>query len=175
MPVHNVFGLEVPSTAPVFLAFVGVHVAAGLTAVISGAVAALSPKGRGRHSMFGSIYFGGICVLFATATGLAIMRWRQDYGLFLIGLAAFGMALTGVVARERHWPGDTAHILGMGGSYVAMLTAFYVDNGKHLPLWDRLPTFAFWVLPSLIGVPLVGRALHKYSAAGRVVGSHAPR
>ena len=35
----------------------------------------------------------------------------------------------------------------MGLSYMAMLTAFYVDNGPHLPLWDRLPTVAFWLLP----------------------------
>jgi hypothetical protein len=165
MPPHDLFGLEVPSTAPLFLMFVGVHIAVGLTCVITGAIAALSRKGRGRHSTFGDVYFAGICGLFATATGLAIMRWREDYGLFLIGLAAFGLALAGFLARRRHWPGDAAHIIGMGGSYVAMLTAFYVDNGKHLPLWDRLPTFAFWLLPSLVGVPLIVRALRKYAAS----------
>jgi hypothetical protein len=40
-----------------------------------------------------------------------------------------------------------------------MLTAFYVDNGKNLPLWKELPQIAFWILPSLIGAPLVLRAL----------------
>jgi hypothetical protein len=35
----------------------------------------------------------------------------------------------------------------MGIAYTAMLAAFYVDNGPHLPLWDRLPTQAFWLLP----------------------------
>lgn len=171
-PAHDVFGVTVPETAPVFLAFLAVHIVAGLTCVVTGAVAALSRKGRGRHSMAGSIYFGGVGVLFATATALAIMRWREDYYLFLIGLVAFTLALTGVIARERHWPGDTAHIIGMGGSYTAMLTAFYVDNGKHLPLWDKLPTAAFWVLPSLIGIPLIWRAVHKYGAT-RPVGHHA--
>jgi hypothetical protein len=34
-----------------------------------------------------------------------------------------------------------------------MLTAFYVDNGPHLPLWDHLPAPAFWLLPSLIEAP----------------------
>jgi hypothetical protein len=33
----------------------------------------------------------------------------------------------------------------MGGSYIGMLIAFYVDNGKQLPLWDRLPTAAYWL------------------------------
>jgi hypothetical protein len=47
----------------------------------------------------------------------------------------------------------------MGIAYVAMLTAFYVDNGPHLPLWDRLPTLAFWLLPSAIGAPIIARAI----------------
>jgi hypothetical protein len=40
-----------------------------------------------------------------------------------------------------------------------MLTAFYVDNGKNLPLWRELPVIAFWILPSAIGVPLILYAL----------------
>jgi hypothetical protein len=64
---------------------------------------------------------------------MAVMRWREDYHLFLIGTVAFSAALTGFVARRRHWPGDAAHIIGMGSSYIALLTAFYVDNGKQLP------------------------------------------
>jgi hypothetical protein len=47
----------------------------------------------------------------------------------------------------------------MGTAYVAMLTAFYVDNGPHLPLWDRLPVLAFWLLPSAIGAPIIARAV----------------
>jgi hypothetical protein len=49
----------------------------------------------------------------------------------------------------------------MGVGYVAMLTAFYVDNGPHLPLWDRLPPLAFWLLPSVIGAPLIARAIRR--------------
>jgi hypothetical protein len=47
----------------------------------------------------------------------------------------------------------------MGISYVAMLTAFYVDNGPHLPLWDRLRYLTFWLLPAAIGTPLTARAV----------------
>ena len=46
----------------------------------------------------------------------------------------------------------------MGIGYTAMLTAFYVDNGPHLPLWDRLPVLAFWILPAVIAGPLIIRA-----------------
>jgi hypothetical protein len=47
----------------------------------------------------------------------------------------------------------------MGIAYTAMLTAFYVDNGPHLPLWDRLPVLAFWLLPAAIAAPLITRAI----------------
>lgn len=39
------------------------------------------------------------------------------------------------------------HVTGMGLSYVLMLTAFYVDNGKSLSLWRDLPHLAYWVVP----------------------------
>ena len=51
------------------------------------------------------------------------------------------------------------HIVGMGASYIALLTAFYVDNGKNLPIWKDLPHVAYWTLPSAVGVPLILRAL----------------
>jgi hypothetical protein len=58
----------------------------------------------------------------------------------------------------------------MGTAYVAMLTAFYVDNGPHLPLWDHLPVLAFWLLPSAIGVPIIARAILRAKQAGRLLG-----
>ena len=155
----HILGTEVGSTAPVFLIFLAIHVFAGLTAVITGATAALAPKGSGRHIRAGRWFYRAITVVFATATILAAMRWRQDYRLFLIGAVAFTAATVGYLHRRRHRPGDTGHIAGMGGGYIAMLTAFYVDNGPHLPLWDRLPPLTFWLLPSVIGVPITARAV----------------
>jgi hypothetical protein len=155
----RIFGDQVGSAAPVFLAFLAVHVLAGLTAVVTGAAAALVRKGSPRHIRAGRWYYRAITVVFATATVLAAMRWRQDYYLFIIGAVAFAAATIGYQHRRRHRPGDTGHIVGMGASYVAMLTAFYVDNGPHLPLWDRLPVLAFWLLPSAIGAPIIIRAV----------------
>ena len=155
----RVFGGQVGSAAPVFLAFLAVHVLAGLTAVITGAVAALARKGSPQHIRAGRWYYRAITVVFVTATVLAAMRWRQDYYLFVIGAVAFAAATVGYQHRRRHRPGDTGHIVGMGTAYVAMLTAFYVDNGPHLPLWDHLPALAFWLLPSAIGAPIIIRAV----------------
>jgi hypothetical protein len=150
---------QVGSTAPVFVAFLAVHVIAGLTAVTTGAIAALARKGSPRHVRAGRWFYRAITVVFLTSAALAIMRWRQDYHLLAIGVVAFAAATIGYLHRRRHRPGDTGHILGMGIGYVAMLTAFYVDNGPHLPLWDRLPTLAFWFLPGMIATPIITRAL----------------
>lgn len=155
----RILGDHVGSTAPVFLAFLAVHIVAGLAAVVTGAVAALTRKGGGRHIKAGRWYYRAISVVFGTATVLAAMRWRQDYYLFIIGTVAFSAATIGYQHRRRHRPGDTGHIAGMGTAYVAMLTAFYVDNGPHLPLWDHLPTFAFWLLPAAVGAPIISRAI----------------
>jgi hypothetical protein len=155
----RVLGDQVGSTAPAFLAILAIHVIAGLTAVITGAIAALARKGSPRHIRAGRWYYRAITAVFATAAGLAIMRWSQDYYLLIIGAVAFTAATAGYLHRRRHRPGDTGHIAGMGVAYTAMLTAFYVDNGPHLPLWDRLPTLAFWLLPSAIAAPVITRAL----------------
>ena len=165
----RVLGDQVGSTAPIFLAFLTVHVIAGLTAVISGAVAALSRKGSGRHIRAGRWFYRAITVVFLTATAMTIMRWRQDYYLLIIGAVAFTAATVGYLHRRLSRPGDTGHIAGMGTGYVAMLTAFYVDNGPHLPLWDRLPPLTFWLLPSLIGAPLIARAITRARSEHRRV------
>jgi hypothetical protein len=45
----GILGIEVPDDRPVFLAALAVHVAAGLTCVVSGALAATARKRPGRQ------------------------------------------------------------------------------------------------------------------------------
>ncbi len=54
------------------------------------------------------------------------------------------------------------HITGMSASYIVLLIAFYLDNGKNLPLWRDLPHLTYWLLPTAIGIPLAVRALIRY-------------
>ena len=173
LTASRILGTEVGSTAPVFLAFLAVHIIGGLTAVAAGAIAALSRKGSPRHIHAGRWFYRAITVVSITATILAAMRWRQDYYLFIIGVVAYTAATIGYQHRRRHRPGDTGHITGMGVAYVAMLTAFYVDNGPHLPLWDRLPTLAFWLLPSAIGTPIIAHAVRRARHARLEARAHA--
>jgi hypothetical protein len=124
-------------------------------------VAALSAKGSVRHVRSGRVYYWSLAVVFATATAMAAMRWAEDYHLFVIGSIAITAGSVGYLHRRLRRSGDAVHITGMGTSYIALLTAFYVDNGKNLPLWSHLPRIAYWVLPSLIGLPLLARAVRR--------------
>ena len=156
-------GIEIPSASPIFLAIVGLHIAVALVCLVAGAVAMLSLKAPGRHPTFGTIYYWCLAVVFVSATALAIMRWKEDYHLFLLGALAFGVASTGRAARRGLWRGWVRwHIPGMGLSYIVLLTAFYVDNGKSLPLWKELPPISYWIIPAALGLPLVARALRRY-------------
>jgi hypothetical protein len=158
-----VLGIPIPSTDPVFLAIVGVHVLLGIATAITGALAMLSRKGRGRHSNLGMIYFWCLFGVFSTMSALSFMHWAQNYHLFVLGTLSFSSAYLGRAAARRHWrQWPRLHLSGMGVSYIFMLTAFYVDNGKNLPFWKELPEIALWLLPGAVGLPLIAYALFRH-------------
>jgi hypothetical protein len=155
-----VLGIPIPSADPLFLGLVGVHVPLGLAAVTAGALAMFSRKGRGRHSRWGTIYFWCLAGVFATMAALSVMRWADDYPLFILGALAFALANLGRQAARRQWPHWVLwHLPSMGFSYALMVTAFYVDNARFLPLWKALPPIVFWVLPGLIALALILNAV----------------
>lgn len=149
----TILGIAIPSTDPFFLAVVGVHIVFGLACILSGLVAMLANKGRGRHSTFGTIHFWCMGGVFLTMAILAIMRWSQDAPLFGLGALAFALALAGRQAAQRL--SLRLHACCMGGSYIVLVTAFYVDNGKSLPVWRDFPPIAYWTIPALVGVPII--------------------
>ncbi|MBR0965660.1 hypothetical protein JQ554_15310 [Bradyrhizobium diazoefficiens] len=157
----TVLGLEIPSSDPVFLSVVlVVHIPLGLACLAFGAMAMLSPKRRGRHSRFGAVYFGCLLALVASATFLSVLRWHENYHLFILGAASFGCAWFGRTALRQRWRSWVRlHIAGMGMSYILILIAFYVDNGRQLPLWRDLPPFMYWLIPLILGLPLIARSV----------------
>jgi uncharacterized membrane protein len=141
---------------------IGVHIAAGMTATVAGAAAMFSPKRRGAHPGSGRVYLWALGVLVASAIAIVIARPHTAYLLILGGLA-LAVAGLGFTARRRRWRGWLRHhITAMAASYITMLTAFYVDNGPRLPLWELLPPITFWFLPAAVGLPLLMRALHHH-------------
>lgn len=174
MVTEPLLGLDVASTGPLFLTILAVHVAAALTAIIAGLVAMLSRKAAGRHPVAGRIYFAAVLVVFVSACGLAAFRWPDDLPLVLAGFVAATAATYGFLFRRLHRPGDIPHIVAMALSYIAMFTAFYVDNGPHLPLWQLLPSWTFWMLPALVGIPLTIRAAVRTVRTGAALAEREP-
>jgi hypothetical protein len=165
VPVGNTFGFDIPSDSPVFLTVLGFHVLAALVGVVTGIVAMMSQKRFGRHPKFGIIFYWCLGAVFLTATALAAMRWSEDCYLFFLGATSFGAATVGRAARRGRWhQWAPIHICAMGLSYTVMLIAFYMDNGKNLPVWRDLPSATYWLVPSAIGVPLILRAVIRYRA-----------
>jgi hypothetical protein len=160
-----VLGIPIPSSSPLFLSIVAVHVAAGLVCTVAGVVAMLARKRAGRHPSAGTVYYWSLVVVFLTMATLSILRWPHNTHLLVLGILLFGAGVVGRRARRRLWRRWLpVHITGMAASYILLLTAFYVDNGPHLPLWRSLPPLAFWLLPGLVGAPLVIWALRRHSA-----------
>jgi hypothetical protein len=164
----DILGVPVPDDRPIFLIALAVHVVSGSVGVIAGALASSARKRPGRHPTAGKVYFASLVGVFLTATAMAAMRWHHNWHLFVIASTALSLGVLGLLARRRAWPRWMVwHGTAMGGSYIALFTGFYVDNGPQLPLWNRLPDFAFWVLPAAVGIPLIAWALRRNGAVGR--------
>jgi hypothetical protein len=167
-----ILGIPIPSSSPFFLTTLAVHVMAGLVCVIAGGVAMLSPKRAGRHPSAGAVYYWSLVVVFASMTVLTVMRWPHDIHLWILGLLSLGAGFIGRAARRQLRAGWTRiHITGMALSYILLLTAFYVDNGPNLPVWRHLPSLAYWLAPSLVGLPILIWALMRHPLLRRTSGA----
>ena len=176
--VTVVAGVAIPSTSPWFLGGVAIHVIAALICVVAGLLAMFSPKGLGPHRKWGVTYYRALLVVFVTAAALSAARWAEDFPLFILATGSFAAANLGRAAQRWRRPGGVpVHIAAMGMSYVVLLTTFYVDNGKSLPVWRYLPQIAFWLLPGAIGAPIIAWAVlrHPLSRASRFTPPRAPR
>ena len=152
----NLFGVPVPSDNKLFLTFIVMHILLGLTCVISGVVAMLSKKTKGRHSIAGQIYYWGMTALFITVIITSIMRWPHNIHLLIVGTSAYILTFLGQLLTRKRKPNWTRlHTICMGGSYVLLITGFYVDNGKNLPFWNQFSEQFFWLFPSAIGIPII--------------------
>jgi len=161
-------GIPIPSSSPVFLGVVAVHLAAGLACVIAGAIAMLSAKRAGRHPAAGTVYYWSLVIVFVSMTILSALRWPDDNHLLVLGMLSFAAGFVGRAARRNlwaHWA--RIHMSGMGLSYILLLTAFYVDNGPHLPVWKHLPGWTYWLAPSLVGLPILFWALLRHPLVRR--------
>lgn len=150
------FGIPVPSTDKVFLAFIVAHIILGLTCVLAGLFAILANKTSKIHAHAGKIYFLGYTVLFITIIITSITRWPDNIHLMTIGIVGYFFAFAGRHMAHNHPKNWTrSHTLLMGLSYTFLLAGFYVDNGRHLPFWNQFSRGQLFVFPFVIGVPII--------------------
>lgn len=161
--ILKVDGIGMLFKSSAFFPMLGVHILAGLVCVVTGIVAIASEKRAGMHPICGTIYHWGLAVLVISAGFLASGNWTDDRLLFGLGVISFGASSLGRAARRRHWQNWVGtHIISMGCSFIAMLTAFCVEEGESLPGLSGLPRLTYWFLPALIGAPLIIRAVVRY-------------
>lgn len=122
-----------------------------------------SRKKKGKHTVSGEIYHCSYVLVFVTAVVMSILHWEESAYLFYIGLISYVLALLGYLSakiRWKHWLGS--HIGGMLGSYIGIVTATIVVNVPKIPILNELPPLLFWLLPTIIGTPLIFKVGNKY-------------
>lgn len=94
---------------------------------------------------------------------MSIVNWSESAYLFYIALFSYGLALLGYLARKVKWNNwMRAHIGGMLGSYIGIVTATLVVNVDKIPVLNELPILLFWFLPTIIGTPIITMISKKY-------------
>jgi hypothetical protein len=159
----EVDGIGLPFESSVFFPILGVHILAGLVCVVTGIMGMVSEKRAGLHPICGTIYHWGLAILVISAGFLAAAHCTDDRMLLVLGVISFGASSLGRTARRRYWQTWVGtHIISMGCSFIAMLTAFCVEEGASLPGLSGLPSITYWFLPALVGTPFIVRALVRH-------------
>ncbi len=86
----------------------------------------------------------GLAIVLCSFGLIGVLLWKNDYSYVILGKRK----------REIIWLNE--HIGRMIGSYIAAFTAFIVNNIQLEPGW------ILWLLPTLIGFPLIIFFTKKY-------------
>jgi hypothetical protein len=125
-----------------------VHIAAGLAGLALGPLALLGPERRAHRPGVGSAYHWTMLGVCLSAAGLALVRWDELWWFVPLSAFSYALALRGHRAERRRSPGwRHDHVTGVGGSYIALVTALLVVSADG--------AIVTWLLPSLIGVPVI--------------------
>jgi hypothetical protein len=144
-----------------------VHILCGALALIAGLAAMRVSKRRGLHTRLGEFYHWLYVGLFVTAAALAVLEWERLWWLLPVGVFSYAFALLGYVAAKRRGQNWLRwHLTGQGGSYIAMSTAVLVVNAGIAAWWA-------WILPTLIGSPLIAWTIREVTYGRRP--RYAPR
>jgi hypothetical protein len=148
----------------VFKFFLSLHIIAGTIGLVIGPISGFAKKRKGLHTRVGFAYLIAMSILCLSACALAILNWKQSWWFLFVAAFSFSFALKGYLAAKRRGPSwMRSHISGMLGSYIAMTTALLVVNASKIPGYGTLPTVLWWILPTIIGTPLIVSVTKRYT------------
>ncbi len=152
-------------------AVLAAHVAAGASGLVLAWPVLLARKRRGAHTVLGRIYVVALAVMCLTGLVLAAADPAELAGLAVIAVLTLAAALAGVwLARAKPRFGRRGwyvwHLNLMCGSVISFVTAFAVQSSGGHPL--------AWVVPTLVGSPLIARRTARVLATGRAISATAP-
>ena len=136
---------------PIFSAVLGLHIAAGFTALLVGVTAMVSRKGEKLHRRSGLVYVWAMVVVFASAVILAL--YGSDTFLLAIAVLSFFLTFTGYRALGQKTPQQGAKPLDWLVSSVTLLF------GLGLLLWGSGVLGLFDFLAVFFGITTVALAL----------------
>lgn len=147
-----------------FQTILWLHIAAGTVGLVIGPISMFSEKRKGLHTKIGSLYFYLMALVCLTAVGMAVLHWSKSWWFTIIAGFSFmhaGIGYRAVQIKGKNWL--RRHISGMLGSYIAMTTALLVVNAHRIPSYTALPRIFYWLLPTIIGTPLILMTIRKYT------------
>ena len=132
------------------------HIAMGFVGLVVGPILIFSRKTAGLHTRLGEFYHWVMLGICASAAALALLDWEHLWPFLWIGLGSYAFAFLGYISAKLRWRNWLApHLVGQGGSYIAIITAVLVTNWGYLfghagisPVWT-------WALPTSVGTPII--------------------
>jgi hypothetical protein len=137
-----------------------IHVIAGTAGLALGLVAIWIERHPPFRSGEGTAYHWAVLGVALTALALVASDIAAFWWLIPVAAVSYALALVGYLAprmRPRWWVRGYAH--GQGGAYIALVTALLVVS------LDGTAAIAGWILPSLLGIPLIERRVVEIRSA----------
>jgi len=151
----------------------GAHIASGSLGIALGPLVMrretqLLRADRPAHSRAGGIYQATVMLICASAIALVITSRPDLWWLIPVAAASYALVLLGRIAAARRFRGWThAYVHGIGGSYIALVTALVVvaltvDGPVKAGPLEVVP----WIAPAAVGTVLIEQWRHRLTRFG---------
>lgn len=136
--------------------FLTLHIVSGALALALGPLVLLvAASRRGIRERVLTAYVWAVFATCLTAAVVSLLAWSRLWWLVPIAVLSYLLAHVGYVAVRRGWRPRWVSAHGLGGSYIALVTALLVVSAGDISTTAEVVA---WILPAAVGVPLIVRA-----------------